>query len=153
MVAQTLCYHDVFACKRTVKRVKKLNDWRTGNLCRAIISCVPSHRCASQLYRDVYTTSSLSFFFSASSKTRDTQMATRVTDGARRERHEKKESTRKARENGLSRSSDFWASKLKCWEARHVKRDLRVCLNNRGFPTFLFKAQLMQCIELVSILN
>ena len=34
-----------------------------------------------------------------------------------------------------------------------MKRDLRVCLNNRGFPTFLFKAQLMQCIELVSILN
>ena len=28
---------------------------------------------------------------------------------------------------------------------------LRVCLNNRGFSTFLFKAQLMQCIELESI--
>ena len=41
-------------------------------------------------------------------------MATRVTDGARRERHEKRETTRKARENGLSRSSDFLASKLKC---------------------------------------
>ena len=34
-------------------------------------------------------------------------MATRVTDGARRERHEKRETTRKARENGSSRSSDF----------------------------------------------
>ena len=60
--------------------------------------------------------SSLSFFCSPSSKTRDTQMATRVTDGARRERHEKRETTRKARENGLSRSSDFLASKLKCWQ-------------------------------------
>ena len=60
-------------------------------------------------------------------------MATRVTNSARRERHEKRETTRKARENGLSRSSDFLASKLKCWQARHVKRDFRVCLNNRGF--------------------
>ena len=35
-----------------------------------------------------------------------------------------------------------------------MKRDLRGCLNNRGFPTFLFvKAQLMQCIKLESILN
>ena len=41
-------------------------------------------------------------------------MATRVTDGARQERHEKRETTRKARENGPSRSSDFLASKLKC---------------------------------------
>ena len=31
-----------------------------------------------------------------------------------------------------------------------MKRDFRVCLNNRGFSTFLFKAQLMQCIELES---
>ena len=38
-------------------------------------------------------------------------MATRVTDGARRERHEKRETTRKARENGLSRSSDFFSSR------------------------------------------
>ena len=37
---------------------------------------------------------------------------TRVTDGLRWERHEKRETTRKARENGLSRSSDFLASKL-----------------------------------------
>ena len=29
-----------------------------------------------------------------------------------------------------------------------MKRDLRVCLDNGGFPTFLFKAQLMHCIEL-----
>ena len=79
------------------------------------------------------------------------QIATRVTDGARRERHERRETTRKARENGLSRSSDFWASKLKCWQARHVKRDLRVCLNDRGFPTFLFKAQLMRAVHRVSV--
>ena len=64
-------------------------------------------------------------------------MATRVTDGARRERNEKRETTRKARENGLSRSSDFLASKLKCWQARHVKRDFRVCLNNRYFSAAL----------------
>ena len=54
------------------------------------------------------------FFCSPSSKARDTQMATRVTDGTRRERHKKRETTRKARENGLLRSSDFLASKLKC---------------------------------------
>ena len=58
-------------------------------------------------------------------------MATRVTDGARRERHEKRETTRKARENGLSWSSDFLASELKCWQTRHVKRDLRVCLTKK----------------------
>ena len=80
-------------------------------------------------------------------------MATRVTGSASRERHEKRETTRKARENGLSRSSDFLASKLKFSHARHVKRDFRVCLNNRGFSTFLFIAQLMQCIELESILS
>ena len=34
-----------------------------------------------------------------------------------------------------------------------MKRDLGVCLNSRGFPTFLFKAQLVQCIELDSILS
>ena len=35
-----------------------------------------------------------------------------------------------------------------------MKRDLRGCLNNRGFRTFLFfKAQLMQYIELELILN
>ena len=33
-----------------------------------------------------------------------------------------------------------------------MKRDFRVYLNNRGFSTFLFKGQLMQCIELESIL-
>ena len=36
------------------------------------------------------TTSSLSFFYSPSSKMRDTQMAARVTDGARWERQEKR---------------------------------------------------------------
>ena len=56
----------------------------------------------------------VAFFCGPSSKTRDTQMATRVTDFARRERHKKRETTRKAKENGLSRSSDFLASKLKC---------------------------------------
>ena len=53
-----------------------------------------------------YTTSSLSFFCSPSSKTQDTQMATRVTDGARRERHEKRETTRKA---------SFWGSLLQVY--------------------------------------
>ena len=35
-------------------------------------------------------------------------MTTRVTKGARLERQEKRETTRKARENGFSRSTDFW---------------------------------------------
>ena len=39
---------------------------------------------------------------------RDTQMTMRMTEDARQERHEKRETTRKARENGLSRSSDFF---------------------------------------------
>ena len=39
-------------------------------------------------------------------------MTTRVTEGARRERHDKRETTLKARENGLSRSSDFLAAAL-----------------------------------------
>ena len=34
-----------------------------------------------------------------------------------------------------------------------MKRNFRVCLNNRGFSTFLFKPQLMQCIELESIIS
>ena len=42
---------------------------------------------------------------------RDTQMTMRMTEDARQERHEKRETTRKARENGLSRSSDFLGMK------------------------------------------
>ena len=38
-------------------------------------------------------------------------MTTRVTEGTRREEHDKRETTRKARENGLSRSSDFFGMK------------------------------------------
>ena len=49
---------------------------------------------------------------------------TRVTDGARQERHEKRETTRKARENGLSRSSDFFGVSTEVLTARHVKRAL-----------------------------
>ena len=49
------------------------------------------------------------FFLSPSSKTPETANTTRVTKGARRERHDKRETTREARENGLSRSSDFMA--------------------------------------------
>ena len=41
----------------------------------------------------------------------DTQMTMRMTEDARQERHEKRETTRKARENGLSRSSDFLGMK------------------------------------------
>ena len=52
--------------------------------------------------------------------TKDTQMTTHVTEGAGRERHDK-------------RDTIFLAWKRKCWQARHVKRDLRVCLNNRDF--------------------
>ena len=42
---------------------------------------------------------------------RDTQMTMRMTEDARQERHEKRETTGKARENGLSRSSDFLGMK------------------------------------------
>ena len=42
---------------------------------------------------------------------RDTQMTMRMTGDARQERHEKRETTRKARENGLSRPSDFLGMK------------------------------------------
>ena len=42
---------------------------------------------------------------------RDTQMTMRMTEGVRQERHEKRETTRKARENGLSRYSDFFGMK------------------------------------------
>ena len=38
-------------------------------------------------------------------------MTMRMTEDARQERHEKRETTRKARENGLSRSSDFLGMK------------------------------------------
>ena len=40
---------------------------------------------------------------------RDTPMTTGVAEGAKREGHEKRETTREARKNGLSRSSDFLA--------------------------------------------
>ena len=51
------------------------------------------------------------FSWSVEQNARDTQMTTRLTEGARRERHKKRETTRKARENGLSRSSDFFGIK------------------------------------------
>ena len=47
-------------------------------------------------------------------------MTTRVTEGARRERHDKRETTLKARENGLSRSSVFLVAAL-------VSRVSRAC--------------------------
>ena len=65
--------------------------------------------------------------WSVEQNVRDTPMTTRVAEGAKRVRHEKRETTRKARKNGLSRSSDFLAWKLKCWKDKQVKRDLRVC--------------------------
>ena len=46
--------------------------------------------------------------------TKDTEMTTHVTEGAGRERHDK-------------RDTIFLAWKRKCWQARHVKRDLRGC--------------------------
>ena len=54
-----------------------------------------------------------SFFFSWSinQNVRDTQMTMHMTEDARQERHEKRETTRKARENGLSQSSDFFGMK------------------------------------------
>ena len=53
------------------------------------------------------------FFFSWSinQNVRDTQMTMHMTEDARQERHEKTETTRKARQNGLSQSSDFFGMK------------------------------------------
>ena len=42
---------------------------------------------------------------------RAVSLFTCVTEGARRERHEKRETTTKARENGLSQSIDFFGMK------------------------------------------
>ena len=54
-----------------------------------------------------------SFFFprSINQNVRDTQMTMHMTEDARQERHEKRETTHKARENGLSQSSDFFGLK------------------------------------------
>ena len=82
---------------------------------------------------------------------RDTQMATRVTDGARRERHEERLPAKPermvfhglvifGRQNG---SVDRPGT-------RNVT--LEFAWTTEVFLLF-FKAQLMQCIELVSILN
>ena len=78
-------------------------------------------------------------------------MTTRVTEGARREGHNKRETNCQPRENGLSQSSDFLAWKLKCWQAR--KRDLRVCLNNRGFHTFLFLKSAAYAVHRVRVFS
>ena len=51
--------------------------------------------------------SSLSFFLVRRSKR--VRIHTHVAEGARWERHEKRETTRTATENGLSRSTDFSA--------------------------------------------
>ena len=47
-------------------------------------------------------------FFQFLIRRKRARMHTRVTEGARRARHEKKETTRTATVNGLSRSTDFW---------------------------------------------
>ena len=75
----------------------------------------------------------------------------RVTEGVRRERHKKRETTCEARENGLSLSGDFLARKLKCWQARHVKHDLRVYLNNRGLLAFLFSKRAAYAVHKVRV--
>ena len=66
------------------------------------------HSDSEELSKDRLRAVSL-FSWSVEQNARDTQMTTRVTEAARRERHEKRETTRKAREDGLSRSSDFLA--------------------------------------------
>ena len=64
-------------------------------------------------YKQKFRVRAVSLFsLSVEQNARDTQMTTRVTEGARRERHDKRETTRKARENGLSRSSDFLVAAL-----------------------------------------
>ena len=92
------------------------------------------------------------FSWSVEQNARDTQMTRRVTEGARRERHDKRETTRKARENspgnGLSRSSDFFGIKTVVLtdQAR-----VRVCLNNWGFPTFLFLKSAAYAVHRVKV--
>ena len=70
--------------------------------------CLQSSVCSSTPYIHRLRAVSL---FSWSSKM---QMTEHVTEGVRRERHKTRETTRKARENGLSLSGDFLARKLKC---------------------------------------
>ena len=50
-----------------------------------------------------------SLSFSSVRRTERARMQTRVTEGVRRERHEKRETTHTATENGLSRSTDLLA--------------------------------------------
>ena len=91
------------------------------------------------------------FSWSVKQNAWDTQMTMRMTEGMRRERHNKRETTCQPKENSLSWSSDFLAWKLKCWQAR--KCDLRVCLNNRGFPTFLFLKSAAYAVHRVRVFS
>ena len=77
---------------------------------------------------------SLFFSWSINQNAQDTQMTMCMTEDARRERHKKRETTRKARENGLSRSSDFFGMKTEVL----IGQACETCLNNRAFPSFLF---------------
>ena len=52
--------------------------------------------------------SSLSFFWSVEQNARDKQMTTCMTEGARQERHEKRETNRKAREMVFHGLVIFW---------------------------------------------
>ena len=63
------------------------------------------------------------FFCSPSSKTRDTQMATRVTAGARRERHEKRDSLFSSRAAALvSRVSRLRRSRERAFLSLNLKK-------------------------------
>ena len=62
--------------------------------------------CVSSVGRDLDYEQSLFFLVR---RTKRARMHTRVTEGARRERHEKRETTSTATVNGLSRSTDFLA--------------------------------------------
>ena len=72
-------------------------------------------------------------------------MTRRVPEGARRERNDKRETTRKAKENFFSRSSDFFGMKTVVLtdQAR-----VRVCLR---FPTFLFLKSAAYAVHRVKV--
>ena len=109
----TLRNFDLFSCR--CKSARNRHIFKIAFLQRMLTTSKPYDIFFSRLQAVTL------FSWSVEQNARDTKMTTRVTEGARRERHEKRESTRKARENSLSRSSEFLAWKLKCWQARHKR--------------------------------
>ena len=116
-----------------------------------------SPRCArGVIYRrglcvPTYTTSSLSFFL-----VRRAKRPRHANDHARnwrreRERHDKKETTRKARENGLSRSSFFFGEKTEVLTGRKIFSLLGLppsFLASRGFAAQRLRAPALPLLNL-----